>query len=78
MAASARRPVHGLQAGALMGVAMTARLRTRCQCGAWVQPGQRILWDPDTRRTCGCAACKPEQTEQHPDPHVGIDRWRDV
>ena len=57
---------------------ITAKRRTRCACGEWTTPGERITWDPETRRTVGCTAC--HQTGEHPDPaaHADSDPWLQV
>lgn len=54
-----------------------AKKRSKCFCGSWVYPGQAILWDTRTRKTCGCAACNPRETEEHPDPgaYADDDPW---
>lgn len=61
-------------------VRITARFRSRCLCGTWVHPGQVILWDTKLRKTCGCATCRPQETEEHPDPwaYADDDPWMEV
>lgn len=51
-----------------MSKMITARIRSRCVCSTWVQPGEIIKWDPTTRRTVGCRAC--HYSGEHPDPTV--------
>jgi len=36
---------------------LTAKFRTRCLCGRWVQPGEKIEFDCADRITVGCCAC---------------------
>lgn len=49
---------------------ITAKLRTKCTCGTWVQPGWKILWDPEYKMTVGCPFCKPNKTQEVPDPEA--------
>lgn len=51
---------------------IVAKLRTRCECGYWVVPGETIEWDPETRRTSGCRVCNwaqhaPDDDRDQPD-----------
>ena len=36
---------------------ITAKKRSQCSCGTWVNPGSKILWNPKTGRTVGCKPC---------------------
>jgi hypothetical protein len=48
-------------------IKIVARYRTPCRCGFYVNVGEKILWDPRTRKTMGCVLCKGEG---HPDPET--------
>jgi len=53
---------------------ITARKRTRCKCGCWVNPGDIITWSSETKRTTGCKHCG--QTGYPPDcPDSDDIRW---
>ncbi len=54
-----------------MKLKITAKKRTKCSCGTWVNPGWKILWDTGTRRTSGCPYCAPKETEHPPDVEAG-------
>ncbi len=36
---------------------ITAKLRTMCSCGRWVDKGDEIEWDRSSKRTAGCVLC---------------------
>jgi hypothetical protein len=36
---------------------ITARKTSPCKCGEWIHRGDKIDWNPRTRRTIGCEFC---------------------
>lgn len=60
-------------------IEITAKKRSRCKCGSWVRPGQKILWNKNTRKTEECGWCRAGVTKgQEEDLEVWSDLYDDI